>query len=722
MNITPLHYFEQHQRNLIARTNKFNKVVWSNTGFPSFVQAGIEKLAQKEVFYKKTNMLLRQSNSTAIYIQNSFNGQSLESLRSTNNIPAYKKGGWVAEIQETNNRINIKNVFVKPDPSTDIHNQSVFSSVEFRNIVITLDIDGTKKKIGLDQDSANYIPPINVEVHREIGFRGMDIGSSQDDDFDYQTGIKYTVQYSILCSNTVIFLTIDYTFVFTYPLNDFEPTGLIDACKIFPQINFRSKQVTLKEYSDKNFVPSFTITPPSGKNGNKIKIEKYNARIKLNCNNNSTHHINVQNGFDADYFPDLRASGHLPDMFERQFKSELLNMNMVGLYTDSNFGTKNTDGSEDKKRDRPKYKFKIVPGKWFQPSPFWSNIFDYSIYNLKNEIEFIAVHGMQGNRYQNYQFNDTMGDKKSTNNYPTGQSANKISIQKERRQAAYDNIHLHGYLGHYKDNNQLVIHAPICGYCCFHMHWRWSDLNAEISADPAIRLGNNGFEAALFATGKSFKGWDDFISDGAFQVPNETKGLALIPFEQQLKIAITDPDVQPHDEEQNVIPTTKKVLNLEEKAVWYCVDIINTDNDMFNSHLVLEQGCGYAYDYSADAKKLVEKPNIETTQLKITLRFLPALFRKTLEENESLNADDEIFLNYICRGAFNKDSDLTTRELFEIQYRLMRLFNEIDPNKPAERNFLNQIPGLNDNPTTGGVVDNNTREYLQDFYDSIVNQ
>lgn len=726
MNTTPIHYFEQQQRNLGARINKFNKVVWLNNGYPSFVQAGIEELAQKEVFYKKTNMLLRQSNSTAIYKQNSFNGQSLELLRSANNIPPYKKGGWVADIQEANNRISINNVFIKPDTSTNLHNQSVFSSVEFRNIVITLDIDGVKKKIGLDQDSANYISPDNVEIRREIGFSGMDIGSDSQDGYDYQAGLKYTIQYSILCSNTVIFLTIDYTFVFTYPLNDFEPTGLIDACKIFPQINFRSRQVTLKEYSDKSFSPSFTIIPPPGKNGNKIKIEKYNARVKLNCNNNSSHHITAQDGYDINYFPKLRSSGNLPDMFERKFKPELLNSNIVGLYSDSNYGTTNTDGSDDKKRDRPKYKFKILPGKWSQPSPFWGNIFDYSKYNLKNEIEFIAVYGTQSNRYQNYKFSDTMGERKSTHDYPIGQSQNKISIQKERRQGAYDNIHLHGYLGHYKDNDQLVIHAPICGYCCFHMHWRWSGLNADISANPAIRLGNNGFTAAINATGRSFKGWDDFHTEGVFQVPNESKGLSLIPFEQQLKIAITHTNINPKDEENNVTPTTNTILESNNKAFWYCVDIINTENEMFNSHLVLEQGCGYAYDYSKDAKKLVEKSIIQTTinntTVSIKLRFLASLFRKILEENESLNAADPIFLDYICRGIVNKDSDLTTQELFEIQYRLMRLFNEIDSTKPAGRNFLNQIPAINDNPTVGGVIDKNTREYLQNIFDSIVNQ
>lgn len=394
------------------------------------------------------------------------------------------------------------------DTGHHTHNHPVFKKVEFRDIIITLDIDGVEKKIYLDKNSINYdnIEPLYVD--RSVGFDGV-----LDEKGGYQMGIKQTLFYQISCGDTFLDIEIQFSFVFMYPFNDFEPTGVIDASKIFPQIEIFSSKSNLNNYINFGLDGLYPVDVPEGKDGNKIKIKKYNARIKLTCNNNSDKHITVDaNGNDVDYFKDLPLS-EIPPMFQRNFnfKSfgyDIETRNIVGLYTDSNFGTARKEGTADSFRDKPNIKFEITTGDIFdvlgplinkylytlfrnaEPAALWSNIFDYGRYNLIQETEFVAVHGIQSNKFNTKSAKFTPSVNVYT--YPPNQSNYKITLLKEPRQAAYDNIHLHGYLGHYTDNLQPVIHAPICGYCCFHMHWRWSKLNVDLAGSPILRLGTGG--------------------------------------------------------------------------------------------------------------------------------------------------------------------------------------------------------------------------------------
>lgn len=702
-----------------ARNSMFNKVSWNKRGevsrdFPQQKEFDIPVNKTEQLFDNLKNL---RFNISALNIVGSFSNTTLEQLRINHGGSAFKDHGkWIADVTEENNRITFTNVRVSEHNGA--HEHPVFQSISFRNMIITFDIGGEEKKLYLDSDSPNFDPNNQSTFSsRQVGFNGK----LDSDARDYQMGISQYLGYSFKCGDTVIILSIQLSCVFMYPLNDFEPTGIIDANKIFPQILFVTKKFNTENYPYGDLDAAIDIPIPSGKNGNTIKIKKFNARIKLICNNNSTHHIKVENGRDKDYFPELRATNNIPPMFERWFYSDLLTSNIVGLYTDSNFGTSHINGSSDKLRDKPNYKFEIIPGgneyrllgviiNRSQPAPFWSNIFDNAIYNLKEEYEFIAVHGIQGDRFdeESFKFSET----EEAYDYPPGQTEKKITIKKHQRQASFDNMHLHGYLGHYQDNNQPVIHAPICGYCCFHMHWRWSDLNANLSGNPILRGANNGPKAALTASGKKYKGWHTNINNIVMQEPFKQAGMPLIPYEQQLKIAITHPNAEPADEDAHVTPSNLISLDSNLKAVWYCVDIINNDNEFYNSHLVMEQGCGYAFDYSKDGKNTRYAPLYNS--------FIPRLLRKICEENLDIN--DQVFLDYVYRFLAIPKTKLEPRELFELQYRLMRLFNEATPNIPPGRQFLNQIPGINDNPTTGGVIDNNTRENLESIFDLIVNQ
>src|SRR5690554_303818 len=333
-------------------------------------------------------------------------------LRINHGGSAFKDHGkWIADVTEENNRITFTNVRVSEHNGA--HEHPVFQSISFRNIIITFDINGEEKKLYLDCDSPNFDPNNQTTFSsRQVGFNGK----LDSDARDYQMGISQYLGYSFKCGDTFLDIEVQFSFVFMYPFNDFEPTGVIDASKIFPQIEIFSSKSNLNNYINFGLDGLYPVDVPEGKDGNKIKIKKYNARIKLTCNNNSDKHITVDaNGNDVDYFKDLPLS-EIPPMFQRNFnfKSfgyDIETRNIVGLYTDSNFGTARKEGTADSFRDKPNIKFEITTGDIFdvlgplinkylytlfrnaEPAALWSNIFDYGRYNLIQETEFLAVQG-----------------------------------------------------------------------------------------------------------------------------------------------------------------------------------------------------------------------------------------------------------------------------------------------------------------------------------------
>ena len=719
-----------------ARTNLYDKVRWRNE---STISQYIPKQADPpNLSMNTTNEIVESYTLNAFNIsdfnfEGSFNNLTLEQLRQNYDIPEFKTGKWIAKLVENNGRISLQDVKVQHgSDGGNTHSSPVFETVEFRDIIVTLDVDGEEFKICIDKNTPNYYEVPEWGTYRRVGFHG-----ELDNNTNYQMGIKQRNIYLIKCADSIISLIIDYTFVFMYPADDFEPTSVILANKIFPQIEFRCKKLNIEDHPRLDTAGIYTIFPSQEKNGNKIKVQRLNARIKLVCNNNSKHHVTLDGKYDSSYFKDLRETNNIPPMFERNFKLDPVNYpssdnhpterNIVGLYTDSNFGSTTKYGTLDLFRDKPSFPFQVIPEtvenysplfnyplsvvmKRSQPAALWSNIFDYGYYNVVKETEFLAVHGIQSDKY-NAQTR-TFSKSRQPYIYPRDQYTKQIKIAKERRQASYDNIHLHGYFGHYSDNNQPVIHAPICGYCCFHMHWRWSNLNVELAKNKFLRLAGRNYNY-IFDDGARYKGWNTNTTNIFSQEPFSEPGMPLIPYEQQLKIAITDPDVEPFDKENNVTPTNNTTLDHNRKAVWYCVEIQNEDFGDNSQHSVLEQGCGYAYDYTKSAKRLAKEP--------FGLAFIAKLFRQILSENFEIS--DETFLDYIYKADPLPTTSLEVNELYEIQYRIMRLFNEPLFNSPEGKPYLNQVPAINGDPYLGGTVeDENTQAKLQYIFDQIINQ
>lgn len=505
------------------------------------------------------------------------------------------------------------------------------------------------------------------------------------------------------CANTLITVEVEYSFTFMYPKNDFEPTGVIDASKIFPQVYFKYiKEIKMDMTPYQNHPNAYLINVPEGKNGNKIKVKNLYARTKIVCNNNSSHHLNNldNNGYDGDYFGSLRDGNHIPLMFEKKYDINKKYNNTVGFYTDSNTGTIKSSGNSDK-RARPTFQItldSIVPDiieKRFQPAPFWNNIFDYGTYNLVNSTEFNAVNNINQIR-------------QTTKYFPSDLEPQPLTVIKEPRQGAFDNIHLHGYFGFYLDNDQPVIHAPICGYCCFHMHWRWSGLNDEIINSSSIGGASQGFMEGferLFNVEPKYRGWGKPSKSSSQELPFTRVGAPLIPSDQTLHIAVTPTTFTPEDRTGAVItPETIVPLEQTEKTIWYSVKIENEFGEV-GMHLSMEQGCGYAFRYSKVGETM--KSTLDSS--------FPSRYRTILTDPqyEIPGVYDQTFLDYVYD--FNtQDTGLSDTEFFEMQYRFMRFFNQA-PNG-VNRTYVNQVPIINMGAVgTDPNNDNNYGSILDDL-------
>jgi hypothetical protein len=158
------------------------------------------------------------------------------------------------------------------------------------------------------------------------------------------------------------------------------------------------------------------------------------------------------------------------------------------------------------------------------------------------------------------------------------------TLRKEPRQAAYDNMHLHGTMGtvgNISATDSLAtprLMAPGCGHSCFHAHWRWGNTTYYLAvsrlAQPQLGViqelvsvgiadsvsayltskglsedesaqasaawlwsmaGLAGFPASP-PTAK-FKGWS---SAGPLSAPHQHPGAPLIPPNQRLEVAVGD--------------------------------------------------------------------------------------------------------------------------------------------------------------------------------------
>jgi hypothetical protein len=184
--------------------------------------------------------------------------------------------------------------------------------------------------------------------------------------------------------------------------------------------------------------------------------------------------------------------------------------------------------------------------------------------------------------------------------WPPG-SGTTLSVVKWPGRGAYDNLHVHGWMG--PDPVAPagpMVHAPGCAEACLHLHWRWGPQNSAAFLAAFLAPDNNRPE--------DFRGWGslfDFngrpLSDPD-PVPNEFSGSPLIPPNQDLVVAVANPATSRADPLGPVIQQPGVALDPVVKAVWYTVDVTAPAAEA--RQVILEQGVAFAYRYNWDSSTL----------------------------------------------------------------------------------------------------------------------
>jgi hypothetical protein len=244
------------------------------------------------------------------------------------------------------------------------------------------------------------------------------------------------------------------------------------------------------------------------------------------------------------------------------------------------------------------------------PLPPWSVIFDYCNTDIQKEVEFVGVVGPEdGERYS------TTREFERSLITGVGFPDTTFEFSKIPRQAAYDNLHLHGYMKDDKFGRPMV-HAPACGEACFHLHWRWGAINSYLAGGiPGSFIPQLGIQFGIAMTEEVSAGqaWKLFstpysIFEGWGHTPgmrqgSSVPGAPLIPPNQRLTVCLAHPDTRPdpsaHALGGPVLAGTAAALDPLRKAVWYTVDVFAPGPG--ERQVLLEQGCAWAFDYTEKA-------------------------------------------------------------------------------------------------------------------------
>lgn len=248
--------------------------------------------------------------------------------------------------------------------------------------------------------------------------------------------------------------------------------------------------------------------------------------------------------------------------------------------------------------------------------PLWDVVFDYFRGDLRNELFFAAVFP---------ESDPSMGTvpRPAVCRWPNPTS--DFNIVKFARQGAYDDVHTHGVMAvdpkvpatGPADEGNYQVDAPGCGEACFHLHWRW----APAGFDRATKLTASFFAVSyrgeegtalpeskrivIADKGLQFLGWGK-PAGGDWQ-SNILKGAPLIPPNQRLRIAVTDPS---RDSSYVAGKVSDGSVTLgssfertggpddRKRALWYMVEIDAPKEEQ--RQVVFEQGAGFAFDYADD--------------------------------------------------------------------------------------------------------------------------
>ena len=286
--------------------------------------------------------------------------------------------------------------------STPASRDELASLIEFLDIVVTFE-DGSKHPFVFQDaiDSGNAV----LEV----------ADGSLGADKRYQHGLKLTLTNKVAGLAEV---RVEMSVVFRGKYNDFDPGGVVEAAKVYPQLGL------------------------TWSSGAKKKVTAMSGRVLIVLNNHRA------------------MAGHAGHHAG----------NIINVFTDSN-----TSFTDVRRSQHPIRWFTPMGSFKTKPFPNWHLVFDYARVDLQKEIEFTAVAGpADAARYK------IRGPQSYT--WPSGTTDSLKPVKTARQGAydnvhchAYmdDDANTPG---------KPLVHAPGCGEACFHFHWRWADLAATNAA------------------------------------------------------------------------------------------------------------------------------------------------------------------------------------------------------------------------------------------------
>jgi len=411
-------------------------------------------------------------------------------------------------------------------------------------------VDFTDLKIAFNDTTANTFvefPVAAAFAHKDSRFAFGTNGTNGNLDVPdplYQYGMMLTLVHDFGGTCKV---KLSLSIAFRGATNDFDPGGVPVHMNIYPQIGWTWEST----------------------GSSKRRVRRFRGSVRVTVNNQTPAS------------PRVPPLGSMPEIMAMPAVAE----NIANCFTDSNVSKEpgNTRCAIMVRGKTADLEF-FVPDRSLinDEKPFgWGMVFDYMLMNIQDELEYTAVYGPADTGFY--------GTPWRTGLYKWPAAAGSFKpdykVAKAPRQGCYDNIHLHGRMGMVDINGNEQIHAPFCGHSCVHMHWRWS----------GVAAGTAPVERRWY-----YKGW----STGKTIEGNTTDHSPLIPPNQKLTVAICRPGHVRVNDTQILPSTGRGKLDKLRKLIWYCADVIHTDDVPINAteqQVILEAGLGWAYRYALPA-------------------------------------------------------------------------------------------------------------------------
>jgi hypothetical protein len=391
----------------------------------------------------------------------------------------------------------------------------------------------------------------------------------------YQHGIKLSLTWG-LTNKYLIDVTL--SVVLRGERNDFDPGGTAAACKAFPQISMRYRPRT-KGYPKStarlpaieyltgtirieanNIIPKNIVIPPGLPSGEEAFLKNHMALGTLRAayvTDSNTSHL------DSSYEDSASVANFIPGkkppwgiLYRGRWQSGRKLAHVVNPAL-SPVGDTWDIGAGTARFGFVRHKGPLLPN--------WSWLFDYIDTNIATKKTVVGAYTLK----EKVVLRSALVDWPPAVDVNDGDNHYQMRIEKQPRQGAYDNIHLHPEMLEHEPprEHQPLITAPFCAEKCVHLHWRW---------------GTSGINS--LSTPYEFLGWDDV---GSSAVAHVGRGLPLIPPNQHLDVTVD--------------PLAPDTISGKPTRVEVLYAVRAYEPQATEQQVFLEQGVGFAYRYSIGA-------------------------------------------------------------------------------------------------------------------------